>query len=44
LHVGISAVTAIFEDSEEDFLNRDTLGHNIALKFGDLYCSPRSTE
>lgn len=37
LHAGISAVTAIFEDSEGSFLNRDTLGHNIALKAGDLY-------
>lgn len=37
LHAGISAVTAIFEDSEGAFLNRDTLGHNIALKPGDLY-------
>jgi hypothetical protein len=37
LHAGISAVTAMFEDSEGDFLNRDTLGHNLALKPGDLY-------
>jgi redox-sensitive bicupin YhaK (pirin superfamily) len=37
LHASISAVTAIFEDSAGDFLNRDTLGHNIALKPGDLY-------
>ncbi len=37
LHAGISAVTAMFEDSAGDFLNRDTLGHNVALKAGDLY-------
>jgi redox-sensitive bicupin YhaK (pirin superfamily) len=37
LHAGISAVTAMFEDSEGAFLNRDTLGHNIELKAGDLY-------
>lgn len=37
LHAGISAVTAMFEDSQGDFLNRDTLGHNLALQAGDLY-------
>jgi redox-sensitive bicupin YhaK (pirin superfamily) len=37
LHAGISAVTAVFEDSEGDFLNRDTVGRNIALEPGDLY-------
>lgn len=37
LHAGISAVTAMFEDSQGTFLNRDTLGHTIALKAGDLY-------
>jgi redox-sensitive bicupin YhaK (pirin superfamily) len=37
LHAGISAVTMIFEDSIGQFLNRDTLGHNVALKAGDLY-------
>lgn len=37
LHAGISAVTAMFEDSEGAFLNRDTLGHNVALRAGDLY-------
>ncbi|MBU3077334.1 pirin family protein [Sphingomonas quercus] len=37
LHAGISAVTAMFEDSEGAFLNRDTLGHAIELKGGDLY-------
>jgi hypothetical protein len=36
-HAGISAVTAIFEDSAGSFLNRDTLGNNIALQAGDLY-------
>src|ERR1700761_9638325 len=37
LHAGISAVTVMFEDSEGDFLNRDTLGQNTALKPGALY-------
>jgi redox-sensitive bicupin YhaK (pirin superfamily) len=37
LHAGISAVTAVFEDSVGTFINRDTLGHNIALNAGDLY-------
>lgn len=37
LHAGISAVTAVFEDAEGEFLNRDTLGQNIGLKPGDLY-------
>lgn len=37
LHAGISAVTAMFEDSDGTFINRDTLGHNIGLKAGDLY-------
>ncbi|MBR0872921.1 pirin family protein [Bradyrhizobium tropiciagri] len=37
LHAGISAVTAMFEDSTGSFLNRDTLGHNVALRPGDLY-------
>jgi hypothetical protein len=37
LHAGISAVTAMFEDSTGEFINRDTLGRNIALKAGDLY-------
>jgi redox-sensitive bicupin YhaK (pirin superfamily) len=37
LHAGISAVTAMFEDSKGSFLNRDTLGHNVELKAGDLY-------
>ncbi|ARP80057.1 pirin [Bordetella genomosp. 8] len=37
LHAGLSAVTALFEDSRGSFLNRDTLGRNIALGGGDLY-------
>lgn len=37
LHAGISAVTAMFEDSAGDFLNRDSLGANVTLKAGDLY-------
>ncbi|MCA1474217.1 pirin family protein [Bradyrhizobium sp. NBAIM08] len=37
LHAGISAVTAVFEDAHGEFINRDTLGHTIALKAGDLY-------
>lgn len=37
LHAGISAVTAIFEDAKGAFGNRDTLGHDIALRPGDLY-------
>ena len=37
LHAGISAVTAMFEDSDGAFLNRDTLGHTVGLKAGDLY-------
>lgn len=37
LHAGISAVTMMFEDAKGEFLNRDTLGHKIALNGGDLY-------
>jgi redox-sensitive bicupin YhaK (pirin superfamily) len=37
LHAGISAVTAMLEDSTGGFLNRDTLGNNVVLKPGDLY-------
>lgn len=37
LHAGISAVTAMFEDSVGRFLNRDTLGRHVALEAGDLY-------
>jgi len=36
LHAGISAVTAMFEDSG-NFRNRDTLGNNVVLEPGDLY-------
>ncbi|BDU21151.1 pirin family protein [Dyella sp. GSA-30] len=37
LHTGISAVSALFEDTRGQFLNRDSLGHNVALEPGDLY-------
>ncbi|OON59949.1 pirin [Massilia sp. KIM] len=37
LHAGISAVTAMFEDSTGAFRNRDTLGHDLGLVAGDLY-------
>lgn len=37
LHAGISAVTAMFEDAQGGFLNRDSLGNNLALQPGDLY-------
>src|ERR1700743_2709297 len=37
LHAGISAVTAMFENSVGGFINRDTLGHNVTLNAGDLY-------
>ncbi|UPG94457.1 pirin family protein [Luteibacter aegosomatissinici] len=37
VHTGISAVTALFEDSRGRFLNRDSLGNNLALQGGDLY-------
>lgn len=37
MHAGISAVTALFEDSRGAFLNRDSLGHDLALEAGDLY-------
>jgi redox-sensitive bicupin YhaK (pirin superfamily) len=37
LHAGISAVSALFEDTQGRFLNRDSLGHNVALEPGDLY-------
>jgi redox-sensitive bicupin YhaK (pirin superfamily) len=37
LHAGISAVTVLFEDSSGQFLNRDSLGYNVALNAGDLY-------
>lgn len=37
LHAGISAVTVMFEDATGHFLNRDTLGRDVALEPGDLY-------
>jgi redox-sensitive bicupin YhaK (pirin superfamily) len=37
LHAGISAVTAMFEDSVGSFRNRDSLGNRVSLKGGDLY-------
>jgi redox-sensitive bicupin YhaK (pirin superfamily) len=37
LHAGSFAVTAMFEDSEGEFLNRHTLGQSIVLNAGDLY-------
>jgi redox-sensitive bicupin YhaK (pirin superfamily) len=37
LHIGISVVTALFEDSTGRLSNRDTLGHNFDLNAGDLY-------
>jgi redox-sensitive bicupin YhaK (pirin superfamily) len=37
LHAGMSAVTIMFEDAHGDFINRDTLGHNIAIRPGDVY-------
>jgi redox-sensitive bicupin YhaK (pirin superfamily) len=37
MHAGISAVTAMFEDSVGNFLNRDSLGNKVTLKGGDLY-------
>lgn len=37
LHVGMSVLTALFEDAQGGFLSRDTLGRNIVLKPGELY-------
>ncbi len=37
-HAGLSAVTVMFEDSEGAFRNRDSLGNDIDLAPGDLYC------
>lgn len=37
LHAGISAVTAMFEDAEGQFHNRDSLGNDLELGAGDLY-------
>lgn len=36
-HAGISAVTVLLEDTEGEFLNRDSLGKRIQLKAGDVY-------
>lgn len=36
-HGGISAVSLLFEDTQGDFFNRDSLGNNLALGAGDLY-------
>ncbi|MBG6147842.1 redox-sensitive bicupin YhaK (pirin superfamily) [Labrenzia sp. EL_142] len=36
-HAGLSAVTAMLEDSEGAFRNRDSLGNDIDLAAGDLY-------
>ncbi|MFC4261165.1 pirin family protein [Marinobacter lacisalsi] len=36
-HGGISAVSLLFEDSQGDFFNQDSLGNNLALGAGDLY-------
>jgi len=33
-HAGFSAVTYLFEDSEGDFLNRDSLGHQLTARPG----------
>jgi redox-sensitive bicupin YhaK (pirin superfamily) len=37
LHAGMSAVSIMFEDGQGDLMNRDTLGHNIAIRPGDVY-------
>jgi len=37
LHVGMSVLTALFDDARGGFLSRDTLGRNILLKAGELY-------
>ena len=36
-HAGLSAVSVLFEDSEGEFHNRDSLGNNFDLMPGDLY-------
>ncbi|MCW9059859.1 MAG: pirin family protein [Gammaproteobacteria bacterium] len=36
-HVGLSAVSILFEDSEGKFHNRDSLGNDFDLMPGDLY-------
>lgn len=37
-HAGLSAVTVMFQDSEGAFRNRDSLGNDVDLAPGDLYC------
>ncbi|TFH87255.1 pirin family protein [Billgrantia azerbaijanica] len=36
-HAGIAAVSLLFEDSEGDFYNHDSLGNHLVLGAGDLY-------
>ena len=36
-HAGLAAVTVLFEDSEGEFRNRDSLGNTVDLAPGDLY-------
>tara|TARA_R110002124_G_scaffold14345_10_gene64150 strand:+ start:2010 stop:2912 length:903 start_codon:yes stop_codon:yes gene_type:complete len=36
-HAGLSAVSVLFEDSEGEFYNRDSLGNDFDLMPGDLY-------
>lgn len=36
-HAGFSAVTYLFEDSEDGFLNRDSLGHEVDIMPGALH-------
>jgi len=36
-HAGFSAITYMFEDSENGFLNRDSLGNEIIINPGDLH-------
>ena len=36
-HAGLSAVSVLFEDSEGEFHNRDSLGNDFDLMPGDLY-------
>jgi redox-sensitive bicupin YhaK (pirin superfamily) len=37
VHTGVSAVTALFEDSQGALLNRDSLGNQFALEAGGVY-------
>jgi redox-sensitive bicupin YhaK (pirin superfamily) len=36
-HAGFSAVTYLFEDSEDGFVNRDSLGHRLDIAPGSLH-------